>query len=247
MLCFGVGLYVLVTNRYLKLCGIFNLPLCPTLTKRLFYCNKTNVAASLPCLWKLVARLLRRFLQQLNLTSFTIINISLTSTTVPNDFQHAVAQTLLAKKKKGFGPAVFANFRPIFSPLPVSLPWGVPQGSVLKPLFFVINLLPLGTIFYKPRPFIFYADDCQVYFPFKLNRTPSVEPFLNCLGHMWGDGGHSGCWNLMKVVLTPASKLSQFSCQILFLFFTRGGWPKWILSFQDRHTYGEHLVFCNSL
>lgn len=117
MLCFGVGLYVLVTNRYLKLCGIFKLPLRPPpLTKSLFYCNKTNVAASLPCLWKVVARLLRRFLQQLNLTSFTIINISLTSTTVPNDFQHAAAQTLLAKKKKKVLVQQFLLILDLFSP-----------------------------------------------------------------------------------------------------------------------------------
>lgn len=51
----------------------------------------------------------------------------------------------------------------------VLLPWEVPQGFLLGPLRISIYILPLGKIFRQHTvPFLFYANDCQIY--------PSMKP-----------------------------------------------------------------------
>lgn len=47
----------------------------------------------------------------------------------------------------------------------VSLPCGVPQGSILEPIVFPIDMLPLGQIISSISNICYlYTDDTQLYF-----------------------------------------------------------------------------------
>ncbi len=59
---------------------------------------------------------------------------------------------------------------------------GVPQGSTLAPLLFSLYMLPIGSIFRKfGASYHCYADDTQLYIPFKRNDKSALYQLTACL------------------------------------------------------------------
>ena len=66
---------------------------------------------------------------------------------------------------------------------PVSLSFGLPQGSVLGPQWFTIYTYPIGNIVRKHNlHFHLYADDTQIYLAFKSYEfSPSISRIEDCI------------------------------------------------------------------
>ena len=112
----------------------------------------------------------------------------------------------------------------VLSPV-YSLDWGVPQGSILGPLFFSLYVAPLERITLVHRlNTMSYADDTQLYIVCKTMRKPSaITRFEHCLNDIkvWYTQNMLKCNSSKTDLLHFKSKFrtSTFSASPITLMF----------------------------
>ena len=83
---------------------------------------------------------------------------------------------------------------------PVTLTFGVPQGSILCPILFTLYTVPLAKTYRKHHIFYhLYADDIQLYLTFKPNRNGSKEECIYSLENCMNEIRNWMCINLLKL------------------------------------------------
>jgi len=69
---------------------------------------------------------------------------------------------------------------------PAGLLYGLPQGSVLGPILFLLYMLPLGRIIqhFADVSYHLFADDIQLYCSFKISEAHKLSSLTNCLSQI---------------------------------------------------------------